>query len=79
MVTANLTFLCFLCMRSTHLAFSLLQVWERVTIAEESESGKQISSEIQVPAQVSVSHYCLPVQSVICITSLINKPLASQY
>ena len=28
------------------------QAWEEITIAEEAESGKQVSSVIRVPAQV---------------------------
>lgn len=35
-------------------ALSSTLAWQRVTIAEEAESGKQVSSEIQVPAQASV-------------------------
>lgn len=30
------------------------QAWEEITIAEEAESGKQVSSVIRVPAQVDV-------------------------
>lgn len=30
----------------------LLQVWDEITILEETESGKQVSSVIKVPSQV---------------------------
>lgn len=34
--------------------FGLSQVWEEITISEESESGTQVSSVIRVPSQTSV-------------------------
>lgn len=40
-------------MTSDELEWPFLQAWSEITISEEAESGKQVSSVIQVPSQAS--------------------------